>query len=70
MKIEVICPKGHRIPEDCEGTLLFSPLGDDLLHVDLQCFKCGLGWQMSLKLFTCEERNLREGDVSLGSFRQ
>ena len=64
MKIEVICPRGHRIPDQCEGTLVFSPLGDDFLNVDLQCFKCGLGWQMSLRLFTCEERSLRSDEVT------
>ncbi|NQT82540.1 hypothetical protein HQ563_05930 [bacterium] len=69
MKVEVICPNGHKIPDESEGSLSFSPLGTDRLIVEVECFKCGLEWGMSLKLFTCDKRKLSGGDGNSDFFR-
>jgi hypothetical protein len=60
MKMEVICPRGHRIPEDAEGVISFSMLADERLNVSIECYRCGRRWEMSLRLFTWTERKLSE----------
>jgi hypothetical protein len=64
MKIEVVCPRGHKIPEESEGLLCFSPLGAERLNVYVECYKCGLRWEMSLRLFTCTENKISRNHVS------
>lgn len=70
MKIEVVCPRGHKIPKEAEGFVCFSPLGDERLNVRIECFKCGLRWEMSLRLFTCTEERLEGGNIVVNMLRQ
>lgn len=66
MKMEVICPRGHRIPDNAEGSVSFSLLADERLNVSIECYECGRRWDLSLRLFTCTENKL-SGDVTLNS---
>jgi hypothetical protein len=68
VKIEVVCPRGHRIPDDAEGVVSFSMLADERLNVSIECYRCGRRWEMSLRLFTCTERKL-SGNVNLNPQR-
>jgi len=70
MKIEVVCPRGHQIPGESEGLISFSPLGGERLNVYVECFKCGLRWEMSLRLFTCTEKKLVRDDISVDLLRE
>lgn len=64
MKMEVICPRGHSIPDNAEGSVSFSLLADERLNVSIECYECGRRWDLSLRLFTCTENKL-SGNVTL-----
>ena len=70
MKIEVVCPRGHRIREQNEGFISFSPLGTERLNVRVECSECGLQWDMSLRLFTCEEKKIPGYELNPNLLRQ
>jgi len=70
MNIEVVCPRGHRIREESDGCLTLSPFEDERLDVELECWKCGLAWEMSLRLFTCDRRKLGGPDLTLKPSRK
>jgi hypothetical protein len=70
MEFELVCPRGHRIPDESEGSLSLSPLGDERLNISIDCYKCGLRWEMSVRLFTCDEKRLGGGSLILRSLRR
>ena len=61
MKTEVICPRGHRIPDDAEGVLSFSMLADERLNVSIECYPMFVSFRAVFGVF--EEGRRREAFI-------